>query len=108
MANNILSKANAGVTTVTTIYTVPALTTAIIGQLCIANQSTSTDTTVTVQLVKSTGTVTTSLCNSAPVPAAGNLMLLSLGQKLYMMTGDLVKVTCAAACDVSLGGVEFS
>jgi hypothetical protein len=74
----------------------------------VVNNSTSADTTCIIQKVKASGSVTTLLANGATVPAAGAYNALPFGQKINLMTGDLIKVTCVAACDVSLGGVEFT
>lgn len=107
MANTFINKAAAAVTTITTIYTVPAATTSVVTGLNIANTA-GADTTATVTIVKAVGPVTSLLVSSTPVPANSNLAVLSNNNRLVLMTGDILKVTAAASCDVFLSAMEIT
>jgi len=107
MANTFINKAAASVTTITTIYTVPAATTSVVTGLNIANTAGS-DTTATVTIVKSVGSVTALIVSSTPIPANSNLAVLSNNNRLVLMTGDVLKVTAAGSCDVFLSAMEVT
>lgn len=108
MPVTLKSAATSNFTTQTTIYTVPAATTAYVTALIVANRSTSADTTTVVEFVKSTGPVTVYIANGATVPAAGNVQVITFNTRVSMMTGDLIRVTNAAACDVLMSVTEVS
>jgi len=107
MANTFKNGIKASVTTVTTVYTAPALTTATVIGLVVANAA-GADTTATVKVVDSSASVTANLCLSTSVPAASNLNVLNNNNRVVLEAGDYITVTCAAACDVTVSVLEIS
>lgn len=105
MAQTFTNAVANNVTTVTTVYTAPASTTGTIIGLIVANDS-GTDTTVTVSVTK--GATTANLLNSAPLPAASNLSVLSNNNRLVLLTGNSISVTAAAAVDVVASVLELT
>jgi hypothetical protein len=93
------------VTTVTTVYTAPAATTSVVIGLVVANDSGS-DTTVTVSVTK--GATTVNLLNTAPLPAASNISVLSNNNRVVLLTGNSISVTAAASVDVVASVLEIT
>jgi hypothetical protein len=107
MANVFKNAVANNVTTVTTVYTVPAATTATVIGLVIANDS-GADTTATVEITDDSAAVTVKLCASTPIPAASNLNVLNTNNRLVLEAADLIKVTAAASCDVIVSVMEMT
>lgn len=105
MAQTFTNAVANNVTTVTTVYTAPAATTSTVIGLVVANDSGS-DTTVTVSVTK--GATTVNLLNSAPLPSASNLSVLSNNNRLVLLTGNSITVTAAAAVDVVASVLELT
>jgi hypothetical protein len=105
MAQTFTNAVANNVTTVTTVYTAPAATTSVIVGLIIANDA-GADTTVTVSVVK--GATTVNVLNSAPLPSASNLSVLSNNNRLVLLTGNSISVTAAAAVDVVASVLELT
>ena len=105
MAQTITNAVANNVTTVTTVYTAPASTTSTVIGLMVANDA-GADTTVTVSVVK--GATTVNLLNSAPLPSASNLAVLSNNTRLVLLTGNSITVTAAAAVDVVVSVLELT
>jgi hypothetical protein len=105
MAQTFTNAVANNVTTVTTVYTAPASTTGVIVGLIIANDA-GADTTVTVSVVK--GATTVNVLNSAPLPSASNLSVLSNNNRLVLLTGNSISVTAAAAVDVVASVLELT
>ena len=105
MAQTFTNAVANNVTTVTTVYTAPASTTSTVIGLIVANDAGS-DTTVTVSLTK--GATTVNLLNSAPLPAASNLSVLSNNNRLVLLTGNSISVTAAASVDVVASVLELT
>ena len=107
MANTFKNAVANNVTTVTTVYTVPAATTAtVIGRVS-ANDS-GADTTATVEITDDSAAVTVKLCASTPIPAASNLNVLNKNNRLVLEAADRIKVTAAASCDVIVSVMEMT
>jgi len=107
MTNTFKNGVKASVTTVTTIYTAPSLTTATVIGLVVANAA-GADTTATVKVISSGTSVTANLCLATPVPAASNLNVLNNNNRVVLQAGDSITVTCVAACDVVVSVLEIS
>jgi hypothetical protein len=105
MAQTFTNAVANNVTTVTTVYTAPASTTGVVVGLIIANDA-GADTTVTVSVVK--GATTVNVLNSAPLPSASNLSVLSNNNRLVLLTGNSISVTAAAAVDVVASVLELT
>jgi len=105
MAQTFTNAVANNVTTVTTVYTAPASTTGVVVGLLIANDAGS-DTTVTVSVTK--GATTVNVLNSAPLPAASNISVLSNNNRLVLLTGNSISVTAAAAVDVVASVLELT
>jgi hypothetical protein len=105
MAQTFTNAVANNVTTVTTVYTAPAATTSVIVGLIVANDAGS-DTTVTVSAVK--GATTVNLLNSAPLPSASNLSVLSNNNRVVLLTGNSITVTAAANVDVIASILEIT
>jgi len=105
MAQTFTNAVANNVTTVTTVYTAPASTTSTVIGLIVANDAGS-DTTVTVSLTK--GATTVNLINSAPLPAASNISVLSNNNRLVLLTGNSISVTAAASVDVVASVLELT
>ena len=103
MAQTFTNAVANNVTTVTTVYTAPASTTSTVIGLMVANDA-GADTTVTVSVVK--GATTVNLLNSAPLPSASNLAVLSNNTRLVLLTGNSITVT--AAVDVVVSVLELT
>ena len=100
MANTFKVKTKAGIgTSITTVYTVPSTTTAIVLGLIVGN--------VTGSAVNATVHVESD--TAAPIPAGGSLETLG-GGKLVLQTTDVLRVTSdtASSLDVSLSIMEIS
>lgn len=107
MATTFKNAIKASVTTVTTVYTAPAATTAVIVGLIVNNRS-GTDTTITVDVIDSSAAVTANLRTSAPVPAASADAVLDYNSRIVLETGDSIRLTAANACDAIVAVMELT
>ena len=105
MAQTFTNAVANNVTTVTTVYTAPGATTAVVIGLIVANDSGS-DTTVTVSVTK--GATTVNLLNAAPLPSASNISVLSNNNRVVLLTGNSISVTAAANVDVTVSVLELT
>jgi hypothetical protein len=106
MANNfkVKTKLNVGISSgISTIYTVPSSTTAVLVGLTLANTS-SNSITATVTLTNNDGDNVT-LLKDAPVPTGSSLEMMS-GNKIVMEASDILKAYASAGssldCTLSL------
>ena len=117
MANTFKVVTVAGITSVSSVYTVGSSTTTVILGLILGNTTTS-QVTATVTLSSNTASRTDSSINSganadvelvtnAPIPAGSSLEMLA-GNKVVMETTDLLKVTGSGATDVCLSIMEIT
>lgn len=107
MATAFKNAIKASVTSVTTVYTAPAATTAVVVGLIVNNRSGS-DTTITVDVIDSSASVTSNLRTSAPLPAASADAVLDYNSRVVLETGDSIRLTAANACDVVCAVMELS
>jgi hypothetical protein len=105
MAQTFTNAVANNVTTVTTVYTAPASTISVVVGLVIANDS-GADTTVTVSVTK--GATTINLLNTAPLPSASNISVLSNNNRVVLLTGNSISVTAAANVDVIASVLEIT
>ena len=110
MANTFKLKTKAGVTTLATVYTVPASTTAIVIGLVVGN-TTGSAITSTITVSSDTSDTETNadveLLTTGTIPAYSSIDVLS-GSKLVLQTTDLLKVYGTAAVDVALSIMEIT
>ena len=110
MANTFKLKTKAGVTTLATVYTVPASTTAIVLGLVIGN-TTGSAITSTITVSSDTSDTETNadveLLTTGAIPAYSSVDVLS-GSKLVLQTTDLLKVYGTGAVDVALSIMEIT
>ena len=110
MANTFKLKTKAGVTTLATVYTVPASTTAIVLGLVIGN-TTGSAITSTITVSSDTSDTETNadveLLTTGAIPAYSSIDVLS-GSKLVLQTTDLLKVYGTGAVDVALSIMEIT
>ena len=110
MANTFKLKTKAGVTTLATVYTVPASTTSIVLGLVIGN-TTGSAITSTITVSSDTSDTETNadveLLTTGAIPANSSVDVLS-GSKLVLQTTDLLKVYGTAAVDVALSIMEIT
>ena len=110
MANTFKLKTKAGVTTLATVYTVPASTTAIVIGLVIGN-TTGSAITSTITVSSDTSDTETNadveLLTTGAIPANSSIDVLS-GSKLVLQTTDLLKVYGTGAVDVALSIMEIT
>jgi len=110
MANTFKLKTKAGVTTLATVYTVPASTTAIVLGLVIGN-TTGSAITSTITVSSDTSDTETNadveLLTTGAIPANSSIDVLS-GSKLVLQTTDLLKVYGTGAVDVALSIMEIT
>jgi hypothetical protein len=110
MANTFKLKTKAGVTTLATVYTVPASTTAIVLGLVIGN-TTGSAITSTITVSSDTSDTETNadveLLTTGAVPANSSIDVLS-GSKLVLQATDLLKVYGTGAVDVALSIMEIT
>ena len=113
MANTFKVKTKAGVgTSITTVYTVPSSTTAIVLGLIVGNV-TGSAVNATVHVESDTSDTETNgnveLVTNAPIPAGGSLELLS-GNKVVLQATDVLKVTSdtASSIDAALSFMEIT
>ena len=110
MANTFKLKTKAGVTTLATVYTVPASTTAIVLGLVIGN-TTASAITSTITVSSDTSDTETNadveLLTTGAIPAYSSIDVLS-GSKLVLQTTDLLKVYGTGAVDVALSIMEIT
>ena len=110
MASAFKSKVSAAVgTSLATIYSPAAATTATVIGLSVANITGSTIT-VDVQLVKNSPSATVYLIKSAPVPPGSSVVVVGGDQKVVLETLDIVKVISSAAtsADVVMSILELT
>jgi len=113
MANTFKVKTKAGIgTSITTVYTVPSTTTAIVLGLIVGNV-TGSAVAATVHVESDTSDTETNgnveLVTAAPIPAGGSLETLG-GGKLVLQTTDVLRVTSdtASSLDISLSIMEIA
>ncbi len=110
MANTFKLKTKAGVTTLATVYTVPASTTSIVLGLVIGN-TTGSAITSTITVSSDTSDTETNadveLLTTGAIPAYSSIDVLS-GSKLVLQTTDLLKVYGTGAVDVALSIMEIT
>ena len=117
MANTFKVVTVAGITSVSSVYTVGSSTTTVILGLILGNTTTS-QVTATVTLSSNTASRTDSSINSganadvelvtnAPIPAGSSLELLA-GNKVVLETTDILKVSASGATDVALSIMEIT
>jgi hypothetical protein len=110
MANTFKLKTKAGVTTLATVYTVPASTTSIVLGLVIGN-TTGSAITSTITVSSDTSDTETNadveLLTTGAIPANTSIDVLS-GSKLVLQTTDLLKVYGTGAVDVALSIMEIT
>jgi hypothetical protein len=98
MANDFKGVQSVGVTSVTTVYTAPAIKDSIILELDIAN-TTASAVTASAEVLDSSASTDAYIVKDAPIPAGSSLQVIS-GQKVILETGDSIRVTASGACDV--------
>ena len=117
MANTFKVVTVAGITSVSSVYTVGGSTTTVILGLILGNTTTS-QVTATVTLSSNTASRTDSGINSganadvelvtnAPIPAGSSLEMLA-GNKVVLETTDILKVSASGATDVALSIMEIT
>ena len=117
MANTFKVVTVAGITSVSSVYTVGSSTTTVILGLILGNTTTS-QVTATVTLSSNTASRTDSSINSganadvelvtnAPIPAGSSLEMLA-GNKVVLETTDILKVSASGATDVALSIMEIT
>jgi hypothetical protein len=117
MANTFKVVTVAGITSVSSVYTVGGSTTTVILGLILGNTTTS-QVTATVTLSSNTASRTDSSINSganadvelvtnAPIPAGSSLEMLA-GNKVVLETTDILKVSASGATDVALSIMEIT
>jgi len=97
MANDFKGVQSVGVTSVTTVYTAPAIKDSIILE-DIAN-TTASAVTASAEVLDSSASTDAYIVKDAPIPAGSSLQVIS-GQKVILETGDSIRVTASGACDV--------
>ena len=65
---------------------------------------------VTVQLINTTGTVTTHIVKDAPIPTGGSLVVVGGDQKVVLIENDKITITSntAASVDVIMSFLEIT
>ena len=117
MANTFKVVTVAGITSISSVYTVGGSTTTVILGLILGNTTTS-QVTATVTLSSNTASRTDSGINSganadvelvtnAPIPAGSSLEMLA-GNKVVLETTDILKVSASGATDVALSIMEIT
>ena len=117
MANTFKVVTVAGITSISSVYTVGGSTTTVILGLILGNTTTS-QVTATVTLSSNTASRTDSGINSganadvelvtnAPIPAGSSLEMLA-GNKVELETTDILKVSASGATDVALSIMEIT
>ena len=97
MASAFKNKAVAAGTSPTTVYTVPAATTAVIHAIHLANIDGTNSVKVDITWVDTSATATWTLLYQAPLPAGSTL---SFDKPVNLEATDVLKVTTSAAGDV--------
>lgn len=96
------------VTAVTTVYTCPVATAAIVMGLLCCNDG-AADTTLTVEVVDSTGPTTTKICNAEPLPLNSSKNPILNTGRLNLEAGDSIKVTSGGEnVDVTVSILELT
>ena len=110
MANTFKLKTKAGVTTLATVYTVPASTTAIVIGLVVGN-TTGSAITSTITVSSDTSDTETNadveLLTTGAIPAYSSIDVLT-GSKLVMQATDYLRVYGSGAVDVTLSIMEIT
>ena len=110
MANTFKLKTKAGVTTLATVYTVPASTTSIVLGLVIGN-TTGSAITSTITVSSDTSDTETNadveLLTTGAIPAYSSIDVLT-GSKLVMQATDYLRVYGSGAVDVTLSIMEIT
>lgn len=109
MANTFKSVGASAVgTTLTTLYTAPALTTSTVIGLSLANVHATDLAVIEVSLTK--GATTYYLIKNAPVSAGGTLIVVGGDQKVVVEAGNIIKVrsSVAASIDAVASVLEIS
>ena len=98
--------ANVG-TTLTDVYTAPALTSTTVIGLSVANV---TGTGISVSVVLTKGATAVNVVKSAPIPVGSSLILFGGDQKLVLEAGNKISVNSSAAtsADVIISVLEIS
>ena len=110
MANTFKNGATAGVgTSVATVYTCPASTTAVVIGVTLCNLKT-TGIQGTLQVTDTSAGATVHVLKSAPIPSGSSIVAVGGEQKIVLEAGDLLKVQAseASAIDVTLSVLEIS
>ena len=110
MANTFKLKTKAGVTSLATVYTVPASCTSIVLGLMIGN-TTGSAVTTTVTLSSDTSDTETNadveLLTTTQIPGYSSLEVMA-GNKIVMQTTDYLRVYGSGAVDVCLSIMEIT
>ena len=110
MANTFKLKTKAGVTSLATVYTVPASCTSIVLGLMIGN-TTGSAVTTTVTLSSDTSDTETNadveLLTTTQIPGYSSLEVMA-GNKIVMQTTDYLRVYGSGAVDVALSILEIT
>ena len=110
MANTFKNKLAANIgTSLTTVYTAPAVTTTTVIGMSIANTTVNT-VKASVVVVDNSAAVTTYLIKEAPIPAGGSLVIIGADQKVVLETADYIRVQsdAAASLDVTMSMLEIT
>jgi len=106
MANTFKNSKSRNVSTATTIYTVPASTTAIVVGLTIANVDASA--TIDVTALVTASALDYNLVLDTPILPGATLQVVS-GEKIVLQTGELLEVSSVGGnCDVVLSYMEIT
>lgn len=98
MANTFKNKGVVAGTTATTLYTVPASTTAVIHAIHACNIS-SAQRTITIQWTDNSASTTYRLAYQAPIPVGSTLVF---DKPVNLETGDVLEVIADAAASVEM------
>lgn len=106
MANVFKNEKKRNVSTATTVYTAPALTTAVLVGMVVANVDASATIKVTVLITASA--LDYHLVKDVPILPGASLQLVS-GEKIVLQTGELIEVTSTGGLsDVVCSFMEIS
>ena len=109
--NNFKNSLNANVSTsLTTVYTSPALTVTTVIGFSVANTTASTSVQVEAKLFKSGGGTSSYLIKNAVIPVGGALVIVGGDQKVVLTAGDYIQVKSdtVTSVDVILSVLEIS
>ncbi len=97
MANTFKNAVSSAIgTSQTSVYTVPASTTATVIGLTVANIH-SSNITVDVVVTDTSASASVHIVKAATVPVGGALVPIGGDQKIVLETGDIIKITSSAA-----------